>query len=342
MSPLRIGLVGYGVGGRYFHAPVIDGAGCQLAAVVTTDPRRQREVEQDFPGTRVVEHIQQLADIGIDAVTVTTPVESRDEVLRQAIELGLPIMCDKPFSMSADAGRELLDVADAAGVPVTSYQNRRWDSDFLTIRAVIESGRLGDLVRFESAIEGPTPAGGVTVSGGGMLRDIGSHLVDQILQLIGPVVSVYAAAHEREDLGLDDQFTLELRHANGVTSHLAGSQAAHGEPVTRFRAVGREASYSAPHHDGQADALFAGLTPHGLGTSWGLVPSEFWGAVYRGGEVTAVPSERGDWCELYRLFAESVRSRGIAPVPASDAISVLTVLDAARLSALEDRVVAIS
>lgn len=336
----RVGLVGYGRGGRYFHAPLIEGAGCTLAGVVTRDPGRRAELAADRPGTQAFDTIAELALSGVDALAITTPVLTRPTVVRQALATRLPLLCDKPFASTAADAREFVEEAERAGVSLTVYQNRRWDADFLTAQRVVGSGELGNIVRFESAMELLTPPDGVTRAGGGMLGDLGTHLVDQAIILFGPVSTVYATVNARPDIGgLDDQFTVILKHASGETSQLMGSQAAHGDPVARFRVIGTEATYVVRPNDGQTEELLAGQTPERRGNDWGLVPEADWGQLFREGEGRAVPAERGDWCAMYRGFADAVRTGGPMPVDPQDAIGSLDVLDAARLSAKEDCVV---
>jgi predicted dehydrogenase len=338
--PVRIGLVGYGKGGRFFHAPMIEGAGCVIAGVVTTNPQRRAELAKDRPGTPCVDSIADLIRLDVEAVALSTPVSTRNELVRRTIALRLPVLCDKPFAPDADDARELVEEAAAAGVPLTVYQNRRRDADYLTARRVLVSGDLGDIVRVESSMEQLTPPEGVATTGGGMLRDLGAHQVDQALQLLGPAVSVHATVHARADLGgLDDQFTMTIRHVSGGTSYVVGGQAAHGEPVARFRIVGTDATYIVAPYDGQANALLAGESPATLGADWGVVPEGRWGWTYRRGLGAAVPSERGDWCELYRQFARAVRHEAPVPVDPWDAVATLEVLDAAWVSATQDRVV---
>jgi predicted dehydrogenase len=139
-TPVRIGLAGYGRGGRYFHAPLIGLAPeCTLAAVVTRNPRRQAELARDFPGVPAVGSLGDLAAAGADAVVITTPLDTHEALVREAIALGLPVACDKPFTPDAASARVLVAAAGQAGVLLAVYQNRRWDADFLTVRALVES-----------------------------------------------------------------------------------------------------------------------------------------------------------------------------------------------------------
>ncbi|MGY1643384.1 Gfo/Idh/MocA family protein [Geodermatophilus sp. SYSU D00703] len=338
--PVRIGLVGYGRGGRYFHAPLIAHAeGCELAGVVVRSPERRADLAADSPGVPAYGSLADLARAGVDAVAITTPLDTHVALVREAVDRGLPVVCDKPFAPDAATARDAVTAAEQAGVPLSVYQNRRWDADFLTVRDVLASGDLGEVLAFESRIEQFVPETGVPTSGGGVLRDLGSHLVDQALLLFGPVRSVYAEVHDRPDGGLDDRFFLALHHDGGVTSHLVGSLTLQGEPRSRFRVVGTAAACLVEDDDGQADRLLSGRTPATEGERWGTVPESRWGRVYRGGTATPVPSRTGSWSSFYAGLARAVRGEGPLPVDPWDAVAALEVLDAARLSATTGQVV---
>jgi predicted dehydrogenase len=340
IRPVRIGLVGYGKGGRFFHAPLIAAAGgCELAGVVTRSAKRRDELERDFPGTPAYDDLAQLASAGVDAVTISTPADTHVPLAREAISLGLPVVCDKPFALQSAAARQALEEAERAGVLLTVYQNRRFDADLLTVRAVIDSGDLGQVTRFESRIEQYTPPGGVPSSGGGILLDLGAHVVDQALLLFGPVRSVYA---ELDDAGgRPGRFFIAARHAAGVVSHLVGDVILHGVPGPRFRVFGTIASYDVHAFDGQADELMAGGSPSASGDAWGVVPPERWGRLHAGHTTRPWPSERGDWTVFYTSFAHAVRGQGAVPVDPWDAVAGLEVLQAAQRSAATGQVIAL-
>jgi predicted dehydrogenase len=338
--PVRIGLVGYGKGGRYFHAPLIEAAeGCELAGVVVRSPERRADLAADHPGVPAFGTLAELAGAGVDAVAVTTPLDTHVALVREAVALGLPVVCDKPFAPDAAAARDTVTAAERAGVLLSVYQNRRWDADFLTVRDVLASGDVGEVVSFESRIEQFLPEGGVPTTGGGVLLDLGSHLVDQALVLFGPVRSVYAEAHVGPEDGLDDRFFAALHHDSGVTSHLVGGLTLQGEPRPRFRVVGTAAACLVEDDDGQTERLLSGRTPAAEGERWGTVPSSRWARVYRGGTAVPVPSRTGSWSSFYAGLARAVRGEGPLPVDPWDAVAALEVLDAARLSAGTGQVV---
>src|SRR4051812_5640866 len=200
MTTTRIGLVGYGFGGRVFHAPLLAAAaGVELAGVVTRSPERRAELENDHPGTPAFDSLADLAAAGADAVAISTPAATHIPLVLEAIELRLAVVSDKPFALDGAQARAAVEAAEAAGVVLSVYQNRRWDSDVLTVRRLLERGELGEVTLFESSFErfsGDVP---VPASGGGMLRDFGSHLVDQVLLLFGPVASVYGELRGAEE-----------------------------------------------------------------------------------------------------------------------------------------------
>jgi predicted dehydrogenase len=338
VQPVRIGLVGYSTGGRFFHAPLIVGAaGCVLAGVVTRSPERRQDLERDYPGTPAYDDLSQLAAAGVDAVAISTPADTHMPLVLEAVSLGLPVLCDKPFALDAAAAAQAVEAAERAGVPLTVYHNRRFDADLLTIRAVLDSGELGRVSRFESRMEQHTPAGGVPTSGGGILFDLGAHVVDQSLLLFGPVGTVYAELDEVE--GETGRFFVALRHLDGVVSHLVGDMLLQGAPGDRFRVFGARASYDVGTFDGQADALLAGGSPTASGDAWGIVPRERWGRIHTGRATRPWPSARGDWTVLYTGFADAVRGRGPVPVDPQDAVAGLVVLEAARRSAQTGQVI---
>lgn len=340
VAPVRFGLVGYGFGGRYFHAPLLASApGCEFVGVVTRSPRRRADLAADRPGVPAYDTLADLAAAGAEAVAVSTPVDTHAGLATEAVDLGLAVVVDKPFTLAPDTADEVVRHARAAGVPLSVYQNRRWDSDVLTVRRLIADGALGDVTRFESRFERFKPVPGPSPAGGGALLDFGSHLVDQALTLFGPVERVYAEMRSRPDLdGRDDDVFVALRHRGGVLAHLSGSWA-QGAPGPRLRVTGTAATFVVDGVDGQEAALVAGRTPASEGGRWGAEPADRWGRLCRGAAGEPVPSERGRWDTYYPAFAAAVRGDGPVPVDPADVVAALTVLAAARVSAQRGQVV---
>ena len=338
---MRLGLVGYGVGGRYFHAPFVAAAqGVELAGVVTRSPDRRAELAADFPGVPAYDSLADLLAAGVDAVTITTPPQTRRELVLQALAAGVPTIADKPFAPNADGGRALVTAARDAGVPLNVFHNRRWDADIRTLAAVLAGGELGELWGVESRMEQDNAATLEVGPDAGLLRDLGSHLVDQMLWLLGPARTVYAELDHVEPEGgrTDCRFTVSLTHDSGVRSRVSASKINHIED-RELRAYGSGGSYVARGTDVQAQAIFAGKRPVDEGDSWGYDAPDHWGTLNTAAGSVPVPSEQGAYQDYYTRFAAALRGDGDFPVPAEQAVQTLEVLDAARISAAENRVV---
>ncbi|MBL7254124.1 Gfo/Idh/MocA family protein [Paractinoplanes lichenicola] len=328
---VKFGLVGYGSGGRIFHAPLIAAAAnIEFLGVVTTNEERRKELAANLPGRAAFDSIGALKAAGAEAVAISTPVTTHADLALEAIELGLHVVVDKPFTLTADVAKEVVAAAKAKGVLLSVYQNRRYDSDFRTLRRLIDDGQFGTVRRFESRFERWSPERKPGPAGGGTLLDFGSHLVDQALLLNGPAVRAYAEVRGSGEL--DDDFFLALHHVNGVESHLWGSWR-QGAPGPRYRVAGTTGAFIVAGIDGQEAALKAGRSPAELGDEWGVEPESAWGRIYRGDDGTSVRSERGRWDLYYPAFAAAVRGEGALPVEPSDVVRNMTVLDAARESA---------
>ncbi|MFC9769850.1 MULTISPECIES: Gfo/Idh/MocA family oxidoreductase [unclassified Pseudarthrobacter] len=336
MSDLRIGVVGYGTGGRNFHTPFIEAAqGITLAGVVTRSTERTAEVAADWPGVPVFGSLADMVAAGVDAVTITTPPGTHPELAFQAIAAGLHVMVDKPFAPSAAEGRELAAAADRAGVVLSAYHNRRWDADARTLAGVLSEGRLGELWRVYSRMDQHNPGSLTAGAADGLLLDLGSHLVDQLIWLLGPVQSVNAHVDWVEtDSGCTDAgFTLDLVHTSGARSYAEASKANHAE-ARELRAYGSKGSYLSLASDVQAAAVLSGLRPAAMPEEWGYEDHDHWPILSTASGRHRIPSLQGRWHDLYGAFAKATRDGGPAPVPAREAIRTLQVLDAARESAL--------
>jgi predicted dehydrogenase len=347
-DPVRIGLVGYGLGGRAFHAPLITSTpDLELVGVVTTNAERCAQLAEDHQEVPAVGDIHDLHELGAHAVAISSTTGTHAELAHTALELGLHVVVDKPLAVDAATAAAVVAHAERSGLLVTAYQNRRWDSDFLTVRRLLHDRTLGEVFRFESRFErwapGPPRAAWrsalTPAEGGGLRLDLVTHLADQAHVLFGPVASVYAEASiHRPGARAEDDITVLLTHESGVSTHLHASSWS-GDTTRRFRVFGTEGTYVIGGIDGQEHALRSGRTPAHEGDRWGLEPIETWGHVHRGDEHEVVVTERGRWDTFYPAFATAVRGEGPLPVDPYDAVEVLRVLDAAALSAAEHRVV---
>lgn len=345
-TPLRVGLIGYGLAGSVFHAPLIAATGgLALDTVVTANPERQEQARSRYPDVRPVAAPDELFDRAgeLDLVVIASPNRTHVPLATAALKAGLPVVVDKPVAGTAAEARGLAALAEERGLLLSVFQNRRWDNDFLTLRKLLADGELGDVWRFESRFERwrPRPKGGWRESGdpaeiGGLLYDLGSHVVDQALVLFGPATQVYAETDvRRPGAEADDDTFVALTHASGVRSHLYVS-ATTAQLGPRFRVLGSRAGYVKYGLDPQEAALREGLRPGPAG--WGVEPEPLWGRLGSGespvtGGGRPVPTLPGDYPAYYAAVAAALTGAGPDPVPALEAAAALDVLEAARRSA---------
>jgi scyllo-inositol 2-dehydrogenase (NADP+) len=346
-APIRVALLGYGLAGAVFHAPLIAAVeGLELAAIVTRDDERRTRARRDHPNAALLGSPEEVWERAGDLNLVVVAATNRAHVplARAAIEAGLAVVVDKPLAATADEGRALVRDAHERDVMLTVFQNRRWDGDFLTVLGLLEEGALGDVARFESRFERwrPDLSGGWRESGdpqdaGGLLNDLGSHLVDQALVLFGPVTQVYAELDSRRiGVQTDDDSFVALRHESGVRSHLWMSAVA-AQLGPRFRVLGRHAAYVKYGLDVQEELLQAGRRPDD--PLWGREPEDRWGLLGAGDELRRIPTVPGAYQRFYEGVALALREGAPPPVDPDGVVAGLKVLDAARESAAERRFV---
>jgi predicted dehydrogenase len=340
---LRVGLIGFGLSGSVFHAPLIAATrGLELAVVVTADQGRAEAARRGYPGVRVEPSAERLFERSdqLDLVVVASPNHSHAALASHAVELGIPVVVDKPLAPTAAAAMDLVERAERAGVLLTVFQNRRWDSDQLTLRRLIKAGELGDVLRYESRFERWRPQARARAwrqettpeHGGGVLLDLGSHLIDQALSLFGPVRAVYGEVERRRGGPADDDAFVALEHASGVHSHLWASELT-AAPGPRLRVLGTAAAFTVAPIDSQEEVLRTGDRPDGP-QPWGVEPESSWGRLHRGPDlVEPVRPERGDWPRFYAELASALSDGLTPPIDPRDAVVVLTILERARSGA---------
>lgn len=335
MRDIGVGLIGYGLGGRAFHAPFARATpGMDLRAVVSGDAAK---VHANLPGMRVVPSVEALlAEPGIDLVVVSSPDALHAEHALAAIAAGKHVLVDKPFATSPGDARAIAAAGAAAGRVVCAFHNRRWDGDFLTLRGLIDDGTLGEIVTLESRFDRwrPEPAPiWKEARPGGAWFDLGPHLVDQAVQLFGRPIAIGAdIATLRTGAPAPDYFNVTLRYpGRRVTLHSSKLAAAHGR---RFVAHGTRGSWEKHGFDVQEAAALAGGVPGSVG--WGVDPSP--GMLTIGGEAAVpVPNAAGDYGCFWTALAAAVRGDGPVPVPAHEAIDVIDLLVAGVRSAEQGR-----
>lgn len=345
---MRVAVVGYGLAGSVFHSPFIEATpGLSLAAIVTGNPERRADALRRYPDVRIVSTADDLLRRrhDWDLVVVAVPNADHFAVAEGAIEAGLSCVVDKPVTPTSEQALRLAQMASEQGVSVIPYQNRRWDGDFRTVIELLDAGRLGDIWRYESRFERWRPGGlgpsswkqDPNLPAGGLLFDLGSHLIDQAVRLFGRPDRVYAEVVGRVDAIADDTF-VALSYPQGLAVHLwASSKAADLGP--RFRILGSRGAYVKYGLDPQEDALRAGRLPTEPG--WGEEPTDSWGQLRTEQGTETVATLPGDYGAFYAGVAAHLLAGAPPPVEIDDAIAGLKVIEAALASAQSKSVVAL-
>jgi scyllo-inositol 2-dehydrogenase (NADP+) len=345
MASLRVAIVGYGLSGRCFHAPLIATTdGLEAAIVVTSNVERRVQAEREHPGVRVVDTVEEGLAERPDLVVVAVPNAGHVEVATAVIHAGVPLVVDKPLASTVAEAEGIVARARAAGLPLTVFQNRRWDSDQLTLRRLLDEGALGEVARYESRFERWRPTTKADAwreelsseEGGGVLLDLGSHLIDQAIDLFGPPTSVYAEVAARRGGPADDDAFVALHHPGGTISHLWCSAVA-AVPAARLRVQGSTAGFVARDLDPQEAKLRAGDRP--TEANWGMPTESEYPRLVRGEDSEPVIPESGDWRRFYELLRDALTTGAPLPIEPEEALTTLRVLDAARHSARERIVV---
>ncbi len=330
----RVVLVGYGSAGRGIHAPLLAVAGAPPSVVVTRSPERAEQVRADLPGARVVPDLAAALAGDVDLVVLDSPTGAHAGNALECVAAGVPVVVDKPLAVDAASARSVVSAAAAAGVPLTVFQNRRWDAENLTLAALLAAGDLGRVHRFERRWERwrPVPKdrwreNAPPEEGGGLLLDLGPHLVDSAVVLLGRVESVHAETAAWTTKAEDDVF-LSLRHVGGVRSHLSATSVA-GAPGPRTRVLGSAGAYVVTTFESEPSG-FGGVNDDVPGCTGWLVAGQ------ERRPVPTAPGGHGDFypAVLSALGAADPAARQAAmPVDPADAVHVLDVLDAGRRSA---------
>jgi predicted dehydrogenase len=317
------------------HGPQLEASDdFELSIVVTGDAGRAALVRDNHPGATIVSTVDELwsQTNDLDLVVIASPNVTHVPYARAAIRLGIPVVMDKPIATNSADARGLVDEARTAGVPLTVYQNRRWDGDFLTVSELITDGALGKVYEFESRFTWwePEPpqtwkAAASVAEGGGALFDMGPHLIDQAIRLFGPVAGLHAELdRHRPDSGADDDSLVLLTHETGVRSRLWMSCVS-AQDAPRFRVMGSRAAFVKPGLDPQEAQAEVGIAP--TDPRFGSDPEAHWGLLGIGGNVSSVPTKRGDYAAFYRDWATTLRDGTRPAVDPEDSIAVLEIIE---------------
>jgi len=330
---LRVGISGYGLAGRYFHAPLLKAAGYEVAGVLTRNEERKAHALADFPNTTVVSSIEELLALGLDLLVVASANIAHAPEAMAGLRAGVPVVVDKPMGRNLHETHEIVDVANEAGVAVSTYFNRLFDSDALTVKKALAEGVLGNVFRLDSRFERFRPASNPqswreatsAADGGGNLLDLGPHLVSLALNWFGPAEVTYASVRSIRGLA-DDDIVINLKHESGVDSYLSAS-AIIGAFGPRIRLSGTQGSLVINDLDSQEPRLRNGEYPAGgVWTPPAITPA----FIHQGDTVSEYPAEAGNYSLFYSKVADAISGEGAWPVTSDDALAVAKILDDAR------------
>lgn len=339
MTQIGVGLVGYGLSGRVFHAPFVETTeGMELRAVVSGKPEK---VHERLPGMTVVPSVEALlAEPGIDLVIVASPDELHADHAIAALEAGKHVVVEKPAATTLSDAQRMHDAGERAAKMLTVFHNRRWDADFLTLRRMIGEGLLGEIVHFESHFDRWKPdVRGIwrDAREGGSWFDLGPHLVDQALCLFGmPEALTLDLATMREGAPATDWFHAVLLYPDRRA--ILHSSKLSADDGLRFAVHGTGGSWIKHGFDTQEPAIVAGAQPGDAELGFDPIPGIYTPAedIHSHGEV---PNERGDYRLFWKALASAIRGEGANPVPIGEALGTMRVLEAGLQSAREVRTI---
>jgi len=331
---IDVGVVGFGLAGRAFHAPIIHAVpGLRLGAVVQ---RSGDSAQAIYPGVRIVRDLEELLAIeSIRLVVIATPNATHFPFAKRCLEAGRHVVVDKPFTNTLAEARELVRLARGSHSVLTVYQDRRFDGDFRTVQELLGKGALGRIVRFESAFDRLRPQirenswKEKPVPGGGVFFDLAPHLVDQALQLFGPPEHVLADIRiEREGSLVEDAFDLTFYYPSGLRAILAATMLA-PDPRPHYRIQGTHGVYRKQGLDPQ-EALLRADRP-ASGDDWGVEPEKDWGTMtlWGGGELSnaKVPTLRGDYRDFYAQVRDAIEGHATTPVTLEEAVRLMYTME---------------
>lgn len=343
MQKVGVGIIGYGLAGQVFHAPLIHSVqGFDIKKIVTSSNRDKAQT--DFPNAQIVASANELmSDPEIELVVIATPNTSHLPLAKQALAAGKHVVVDKPFTNTVQDADELIALAKEKNRLLSVFQNRRWDNDFLTLQACLKSGALGDIFTYEAHYDRFRPEVNrkwreQDLPGSGMLYDLGAHLIDQALFLFGTPQSVYAdLLKQRPDSDVIDYFHLLLNYDKlRVILH---SGIIVKKPGPRFEVHGTKGSFIKYGLDSQEDTLKVGGRPGDK--NWGADKPEFYAELTTDvngltltGKIETLP---GSYEKYYALLLEAVRNNQPLPVTAEDGRNVIKVIEKAMQSSQEKR-----
>lgn len=332
MKAPRVGIAGYGLAGRFFHAPLLKGAGFKVVGALTKNIERSKNAKIDFPEISVVSKIEDLLKLELDLLVVATANDAHAQIAIAGLRAGVPTVVDKPMGRTVAETQSIIDVANQTGVAVSTYFNRKWDSDALTIKKIIKEGTLGSIFRLDSRFERFRPeltAGSwreesSAADGGGNLLDLQPHLISTALDWFGPATLIASSVRSIRGAA-DDDISILLKHQSGVDSYLSAS-AINGAPGPRIRLTGDKGSLVITELDPQEAMLRQGLYPEGGSWKAGAKSVAY---LQFGDEKAPYECVDGNYAEYYNLVKQALTG-GKWPVSTDEALMVANLIDQAR------------
>lgn len=332
MNPVKVGLIGYGLSGKVFHAPFFRSLPqYNLALISTTKPEN---VYEDIGDVTVVPAAEAVIESDeIDLVVITAPNEYHFTLGKKALEAGKHVVIEKPFVVHPEEGQALQKLAEEKGLILSPYHNRRWDNDFLTVKKLIENGALGEVMSYEAHFDRFRPDvrdrwREKPVPGGGILYDLGSHLIDQALLLFGNEPKNVSAdvKAQRKDATVDDYFHIRLDY--DPLQVILHSSALVRSPGPKFQVHGTKGSFVKYGMDPQEGQLRNGMLPGETG--WGLDQEQTYGILTNDEfpDGKRIMSEIGSYETYYEMLAEAIRHDAPLPATASQGTEVIRVIEA--------------
>jgi scyllo-inositol 2-dehydrogenase (NADP+) len=340
---VKVGLIGYGLGGRVFHAPIIESVvGLNLYKVYETRPENVQHLKERYPHVIVVSKVDEiLTDPDITLIVIATPNKVHYELAKSALENGKDVVVEKPFTVTTEEADKLIALSKATNRILSVHHNRRWDSDFKTVEKVVKNNLVGDIVELE--IHYDRFRTGFTnnwreenEAGSGMLYDLGSHLIDQAQCLLGLPSEVFANLEiQREGAKAIDYFEVILKYPKVTVTLKSGMLIR--EPGPHYVIHGTKGSFIKYGMDTQEDALKGGLIPKNI-KEWGIEPEELWGKI--NAEVNGVhiigkvESETGNYRDFYKnVYKAVLREESLAVTP-EQARNTIRIIELAQQSNL--------
>ncbi|MEN9687916.1 MAG: hypothetical protein RL381_928 [Actinomycetota bacterium] len=330
---MRVGIIGFGLSGRSFHAPLLRGCGFEVATILTGNSTRARQAKEDFPLTKVTSDLNEFFNQHLDLVVVTSANAVHAEHALAAIKAGVPVVIEKPVGRTLAETETILAASASSGVPVTAFYNRLWDSDTLTLKHVIKNGTIGKIFRVDSRFERYRPEQNPNSwrenlspeEGGGLLLDLQTHLISTALDCFGSADLQFASLRNiRGDS--EDDVVLALRHSSGVDTYCAVSAIA-GSIGPRIRALGTQGALVIEDLDPQEALLRAGeFPPDGI---WNR-PTSSRAFIQRGEIRKEIESIPGNYGLFYLAVKGALQGENEWPISGEQIRAVASIIDKAR------------